>query len=175
MVAGVAAAQQMIPIVNPGFEEVSRPLAENEVTNGSGGADVPVGTRQSLYGLAEYDNLVSVPGWRTFEADPNDPGSIVYAGVMNPPEAGEGSIEGLGGTNVAALMVSPMQQTLPVLVQPSTTYRLTFRAGFANGFTTNGVYVALIGAPDLETPVYFAGADSAVIAVGSGLNAPQST
>ncbi len=173
--SGAIAAQQQLPIVNPGFEQVSRVLMEDEVTNGSGGVGVPVGTRNSLYGVPSYDAPVEVAGWRTYLPAPGDTDTLIYAGVMNPPPEGFASIDGVVGTHVAALMVAPMQQTLPVRVEPDTTYRLTFRAGFARGFTENGVYVALLGAPDLETPVYFLGPTDRTIGFTAGLYAPQST
>ncbi|MCA9287296.1 MAG: hypothetical protein KDA05_01850 [Phycisphaerales bacterium] len=153
---------EVLPIINPGFESVSRPLAVGEITNGAGGAGVPVGTRPNLFAGPQFASSVEVEGWRSPLPPPMNPNATIRVGVLNPHEVQPGVpyLSGYTGTHVAWGQVAPMQQTLPVFIQPSTTYRLTFLAGFGRFETQEGVYVGLYGAPDLETPVYNTSAGS---------------
>ena len=152
MVAGAAWARPALPIVNPGFELTSRPLMEGEVSNGAGGVGVPVGTRPSMFSPPQFDNLVEIPGWRTYLPPPENPDAMIWAGVLRSPS---GYITGgLGGANVAQSHHMPMQQTLDVRVKPDTRYTLTFRAGIGVGDTSEGIYVSLLAAPDLMTPAF---------------------
>lgn len=145
----------MLPIVNPGFEQLSRPLVPGEVTNGAGGVGVLVGTRSGPFELPQYDDPVEVPGWRTFL--PSAPDVVVHAGVLHPPTGGQPAfLSGYSGDNVASLRHHWIQQTLPVRWQPNTHYSLSFLAGAAADKPGDGVYVALLGSPDLET-LAFAG------------------
>lgn len=144
-----------LPIINPGFEEVSRPLAVGEITNGAGGAGVAVGTRASFFASPQFEDTVEVAGWRTFLPPPNNPTATIRAGAMRPPIFGMTPfLNGYSGVHVASLQNASMQQTLPVPLEPDTRYELTFLAGFGVGTTPEGVYVALLAVPDLES-VYF--------------------
>ncbi len=161
----VAAAPYLVPIVNPDFEQVSRPLNVGEITNGAGGVGVFVGTRANFFAGPDYTSPVEVPGWRTFT--PTNPSTIVRAGAMNPPVFTQGPyITGYSGVNIATLQVTPMQQTLPFLVQPSTRYTLTFRAGIGRFDSDYAAFAALIAVPD-TTALYFRGNPATVTLVGT--------
>lgn len=120
-----------IEIINPSFELTSRPLAVGEQSNGAGGVGVPVSTRfPFMGGTPSWDNPVEVLGWRTrLITQPST--SINRAGVLNPPTLlnGQQFIQGQAGQNVLANQISQVGQTLGVLVQPSTRYRLDFLGG----------------------------------------------
>ncbi|MEZ6234058.1 MAG: hypothetical protein R3B68_07705 [Phycisphaerales bacterium] len=154
--AGAAASAEVLPIINPGFEAVSRPLAVGEITNGAGGAGVPVGTRPNFFAGPQFADRVEVEGWRSNLPPPNNPGATIRVGALRPHEVqpGVAYLSGYSGEHVAWGQNAPMQQTLPVLIQPSTTYRLTFLAGFGRFESQEGVYVGLYGAPDLQTLVF---------------------
>ncbi|MCA9280127.1 MAG: hypothetical protein H6815_12235 [Phycisphaeraceae bacterium] len=154
--SGVAYAQTQLPIINPSFEQVSRPLASGELTNGCGGVGVSVGTRASFFAQPQFVNTVEVAGWRTYLPPPQNPTALIYAGVLNSPDVGAGQpyLTGHTGMHVANLHHVAMQQTLPVFIQPNTHYRLSFLAGFGTGETQEGIYVWLLGAPDLSTIVF---------------------
>lgn len=171
---GVASthAQQQLPIINPGFEQTSRPLAPGEVTNGSGGEGVPVGTRPDVYSPAQFDDLIEVPGWRTRLPPPNNPTATMWAGVLNSPEGQQPFLTGHVGSNVAALQHVPMQQTLPVFIEPNTRYRLTFLSGYGFGMSPDGIFIALLAAPDLETPVFYGEAGHVILVASQGLYPP---
>ena len=168
------ASAEVLPIINPGFETVSRPLAVGEISNGAGGAGVPVGTRASVFAGPQFVDTVEVEGWRTYLPPPNNPTATIRAGAYSPPEfqPGVAYLSGYSGTHVAWTQNAPMQQTLPVLIEPATTYTLTFRAGVGRGDTPEGVYVGLYGATDLETLVFNASTGS-VLAITQGLVAPN--
>lgn len=180
-VAAFPAAQapgQIIPIINPSFEETSRPLLVGEQTNGVGGAGVPVATRFPFAGgTPSWADPVEVPGWRGF-VQPPPSGAINYAGVLNPPLVGGGGgqtfIEGQHGQNVLANQVSRCGQILDHLVQPNTRYRLDFLGGIGR-FDSNYFFaVSLITAPTLDTlPLEsWPGADVRRLAITSGLGHP---
>lgn len=146
------APAQELPIVNPGFEQLSRPLAPGEITNGAGGTGVPVGTLADFFALPQFDDPVEVAGWRT--PLPSGQGNFtVYAGVMNPPPGlpNEPFLEGYSGTYVAATRHVWMQQTLPVRYRPRTRYTLSFLCGAGRTEPGDGVYAALLASPDLAT------------------------
>jgi hypothetical protein len=152
---------ELLPIINPGFEMTSRPLAPGEITNGAGGAGVFVGTRFPWAGGGvSFDDPVEVPGWRTLLPPPQNPNATIYAGVLNPPILSSGGnpvpfMTGYEGQYIAAVQHSSMQQTLNVQVQPNVHYCLSFLAG--NGMFDQGqaVYVGLLASPDLETLAFF--------------------
>lgn len=145
-----------LPIINPGFEELSRALSLGELTNGAGGEGVPVGTRASFFAPPQFADTVIVPGWRTLLPPPNNPTATIRAGAMMPPVNGQTRfLSGYSGANVASLQNAFMQQTLAVMLEPNTRYELSFVAGFGVGTTPEAVYVWLLAAPDLESP-YFA-------------------
>lgn len=170
LVLAAASGAQTLPIVNPGFEEVSRPLAVGEITNGVGGAGVAVGTRATFFHPPQFVDTVEVPGWRTYLPPTTN---TVYAGVMHPPtnSMGQPFVTGHSGAHVATLHHVWMQQTLPVRVRPRTRYRLSFLAGIGLWQPGDGVYVALLAAPDLETPA-FPGVPGVTTMVLSGQFAP---
>lgn len=148
----MSASAEFLPIVNPSFEETSRPLAIGELTNGAGGAGVPVGTKPMMFSPPQFDNLVEVPGWRTYLPPENDPEATLWAGVLSVPNIGDVPyLDNADGQNVAQLHHHWMQQTLNVHVQPNTHYRLTFLAGTGFADTHEGIYVSMLAAPDLET------------------------
>lgn len=121
---------ELLPVVNPSFETLSRPLAVGEQTNGSGGAGVPLATRFPFAGgEVSWANPVEVPGWRTRVRPFGDPVTI-RAGVLNPPLlAGQPFIAGQDGQNVFAIQNLQVGQTLNVLLQPNMRYTLTFLGG----------------------------------------------
>jgi hypothetical protein len=147
-----AAHAVVIPIVNPGFEELSRPLAAGEMSNGCGGAGVPVGTRTGFFSPPSFTSLVEVPGWRTNLPPPNNPTAIVYAGALRPGASAQGPyMTGHGGEMLGYAMISPMQQTLDAVIEPSRLYTLRFKAGIGRTDSSNGIYVALCAMPDRTT------------------------
>lgn len=149
------ASADLIPIVNPGFEEISRPLEPGQQTNGAGGSAVGVGVRGYMSGPVDLSNPVHVAGWRTRLPPIDNPTAMVYAGVLNPPVSGSTSfLTGQSGTYVGSVQVAAMQQTLNATVQPNTHYRLSFLAGFGKWATVTGVYASLLASPDLETLVF---------------------
>jgi len=164
-------AAVLLPIINPSFETLSRPLAVGEITNGSGGAGVPVGTRPDFSASPQFVDTVEVPGWRT--ALPAN-SSIVHSGVMNPPFDGGGMpfLTGYSGTYVVSARIANMQQTLPVLIQPDTRYRLTFLSGIGLWEPGGGVFASLLGTPDLTT-LAFLGTPNVTVLANSAYVPPQ--
>lgn len=162
-----AGAPYVVPIVNAGFEEVSRPLAVGEITNGCGGLGVLVNTRAGFNSPPSNANPVEVAGWRTNLPPPNNPGATVRAGVMNPPVFPQGDyISGYSGVNIATLQVAPMQQTLDHVIQPNTRYRLSFKAGIGRFDSDYAAFVGLIAVPDREG-LYFRGVAPSITLVGT--------
>ncbi|MDX2130495.1 MAG: hypothetical protein SFY69_00395 [Planctomycetota bacterium] len=148
------AGADVIPIVNPSFEVLSRPLAVGEQTNGAGGVGVPVGTRYPFGGGpsgVSWTDPVEVPGWRTRLRAFGDPATN-YAGVLHPPSVGgQPFITGQDGTNVVAVQIAQMGQTLDALVMPNTRYRLDFLGGIGRIDSDYILSVSLIAVPDLAT------------------------
>ncbi|MGE3181169.1 MAG: hypothetical protein AB7N71_06020 [Phycisphaerae bacterium] len=150
------ASGEFLPIVNPGFEETSRPLAIGEQTNGAGASGISVGTRFPFqFGPVLWSDPVEVPGWRTLLRPFGDPGAI-RTGVLHPPEISPGVpfITGREGNYLVAAQTAFLQQTLPVLIAPNTRYRLRFLGGIGRGDSDYILNVALLAAPDLETFSY---------------------
>ncbi len=140
----------VLPIINPSFEDLSRPLAVGEQTNGAGGAGVPVATRFPFGGGSfSWDNPVEVPGWRTYLPPMGSP-AFVYAGALNPPMFGDQPfITGQDGQNVVALQVSKMGQALDVLLEPNTRYELSFLGGIGLFGSDYFLGLSLIAVEDL--------------------------
>lgn len=151
------ASAASITIINPSFEQTSRPLALGEQTNGVGGAGVPLGTRFPFIGggsTVSWNNPVEVPGWRTQVAPFGSPG-VNRRGVLNPPMIGDQPfITGQHGQYVAAAQLGLFQQTLDHQLLPNTRYRLDFLAGIGRTDTDYFAGVSLLAAPDLETLAY---------------------
>lgn len=160
---GSAIAQPVdLPIVNPGFEELNVTLRPGEQTNGAGGVpggsgllESPVNTRWGYPfqpGTSQPQTGVIVPGWRT---TPGATGSL--AGVLNPDvmfSSGGGQspwMTGYTGNHVATAQAAVMQQTLNVLLQPETTYTVSFTAGIGTTDLSYHPVVQLLAAPDLTT------------------------
>lgn len=164
--ASAAGAPYLVPIINADFEQTSRPMNIGEITNGAGGAGVFVGTRDNFNDTTpDYTSPVEVPGWRTFV--PVNPASTVRAGVMTPPIFPGGAyITNYSGSQLATLQITPLQQTLPFLVQPNTRYTLTFRAGIGRFDSDYAAFAALIAVPD-TTNLYFRGNAGTVTLVGT--------
>ncbi len=164
---------QLLPIVNPGFERVSRPLAVGEVTNGAGGVGVPVGTIPDPFGLPQFVDTVSVAGWRTFLPSPPSSNPI-YAGVLRPYNnlQGQPLLVGYSGNHVASLRNVWMQQTLTARIQARTRYRLSFLAASGLWEPRSGIYVALLAAPDRETLAFAGTPGVATLVFSSILPAP---
>lgn len=159
-VSAAHAAPYFVPIVNADFEQVTRPLNVGEITNGAAGVGVTVGTRSSFNAPPDYTSPVEVPGWRTFT--PSNPNTIVRAGVMNPPNFPNGAyITNHSGAYIATLQITPLQQTLPFLVQPDTRYELTFRAGIGRFDSNYAAFAALTAVPDTAV-LYFRNAPGTV-------------
>ena len=141
-----------LPVINPSFEQTSRPLAVGEQTNGAGGAGVPVATRFpfDLTGPS-WDNPVEVFGWRTRLRPPGST-DIVYAGVLNPPDVdGVPFVTGQDGQNVFAIQVAQAGQAVNATLQPNTRYRLDFRGGIGWMDFNYFLAVSLIAVDDLAT------------------------
>lgn len=143
-----------VPIVNPGFEQLTRLLAPFESSNGARGLGEPVGTYFFTQPtLVSLDDPVGVAGWRTFE--PADPGALIYAGVVRTGTVGAVPfLIGSSGDYVAGSRVSPMAQTLDEIVQPGTTYVLRFSAGYGINEFASGVYVSVLGTADRDAFVF---------------------
>ncbi len=129
---GVQAEQ--VPIVNPGFETVSRVLSGGEQTSGIGGPDTLVATRSPFpfgTGIVDWSDPVTVPGWRT-RTLPFGTNEEILAGVLRPrPIDGEPFITGLVGDHVLAIQASLVGQKTTALLQPNTTYTLDFLGGIS--------------------------------------------
>lgn len=154
--SGTLAAAELLPIVNPSFEQLSRPLAVGEQTNGAGAAGVPVATRFPFAGGAvSWDDPVEVAGWRTLLRPFGDP-AVIRAGVLNPPERSPGMpfITGYDGQYLVTAQAARMQQTIEAQLLPSTHYRLSFLAGIGLFDPDYSVFVSLLASPDLDTFAY---------------------
>lgn len=151
LLAPAAALGATVPIINASFEEVSRPLAVGEVTNGVGGAGVSVATRFIVPGngtTPSWADPVVVPGWRTF-VQPAPSTATIRAGVLNPHLVnGVPFIQGQDGQNVAAIQNAGMGQALAITFAPSTRYRIDFRAGIG---LTDFDYFATVALVALDT------------------------
>ncbi len=151
-----ASVAVVLPIVNPGFEQLNVTLRPGEQTNGAGGAppglpETAVNTRWQFPfqpGGNSPQTGVIVPGWRT---TPGAPGSL--AGVLNPNVSFGGTpwITGYSGAYVAVAQAAFMQQTLDVQLAPSTTYTLSFLAGIGITDSSYAPLIQLLAAPDLAT------------------------
>lgn len=141
----------LIPIVNPSFESISRPLEVGEQSNGAGGSGTPVATRFPFGAGVSWANPVAVPGWRTY-THPVGSTNTVYAGVLNPPNLpGQFAIAGHDGNYLAAVQVAQIGQTLTTLLQPSTHYKLSFLGGIALHGSDYHLGASLIVVPDQAT------------------------
>lgn len=144
----------LLPIVNPSFENVSRPLLVGEQSNGAGGAAVPVGTRFPFGGGPPgvlWDNPVEIPGWRTHLRPFGDPAPTL-AGVLNPPLiGGQPFITGQDGQNVAAVQILQMGQTLNTQLAANTRYHLDFLGGIGRFGTPYILNISLLAVDDLDT------------------------
>lgn len=132
--ATTAAHAQHVPIVNPGFESVSRQLAPGEQTNGIGGDGVLVGTRSPFPfggGAVSWADPVTVPGWRSRTVPFGSPDEIL-AGVLRPTEiGGDPFITGIEGDNALAIQAAIVGQKTSAVLQPNTEYTLGFLAGMS--------------------------------------------
>ena len=169
---GVSIVAQEIPISNPGFEIVSRPLDSGEITNGAGGDGVLVGTRLSLFDPPQFDDVVEIPGWRTF-LPTGDPITIL-TGVLNPPatKSGKPFVAGFSGQYFASARNVWMQQTLNHQLVPNTRYRLTFLCGSSLTEPGDGVFAGMVATPDLNT-LAFAGVPGTTTLALSNFLAPE--
>ena len=133
-VVGSGVYAEPVPIVNPGFETVSRELEGGEQTNGIGGDGVLVGTRSSFpfgVGLVDWSNPVTVPGWRTWTVPFGSDGEVL-AGVLRPTEVdGMPFVTGIEGENTLAVQAALVGQTTGALLEPGTTYTLSFLGGIS--------------------------------------------
>lgn len=129
-----SAPAQIIPIVNPGFESVSRPLELAEQTNGIGGSEILVGTRTPFPfggGPVDWSAPVTVPGWRTIVVPFRSPGEVL-AGVFRPTDfGGTPFVTGIEGDHVLAVQAAVVGQETAAVLQPDTTYNLSFLAGIS--------------------------------------------
>ncbi|MBC7771676.1 MAG: hypothetical protein H7210_04200 [Pyrinomonadaceae bacterium] len=146
----------LLPLVNPGFEQVNVTLRPGEQTNGAGGGppgvpETPVNTRWRppfQQGGNMPQSGVLIPGWRTM---PGGRGSL--AGVLNPAVdfGGRPWMAGYSGNYVAVAQAAFMQQTLDVQIASSTTYTLRFLAGIGLSDSEYSPLIQLLAAPDLMT------------------------
>ncbi|MFN0136501.1 MAG: hypothetical protein ACKVS9_10355 [Phycisphaerae bacterium] len=164
---------ELLSIINPSFETLSRPLAVGEQTNGSGGAGVPLATRFPFAGgEVSWANPVEVPGWRTRVRPFGDPVTI-RAGVLNPPLlAGQPFITGQGGQHVFAIQNLQLGQTLNVLLQPNTRYTLTFLGGVGRFDSEYFLSPSLIAVDSLSTLPLENEPGVQRLAIARGLNVP---
>ncbi|MFN0132144.1 MAG: GC-type dockerin domain-anchored protein [Phycisphaerales bacterium] len=153
VVAMAASRADVLPIVNPGFEQLNVTLRAGEQTNGAGGGVTPVTTRW-VFPFPSNGNLpqsgVIVPGWRTYIPQP---GSGVLAGVLRPDVLFGGTpwMSGYSGSHVIAAQAAEVSQTLNVRWQPSTTYTLRFLAGIGITDSEYAPLIGLLATPDLTT------------------------
>lgn len=147
----LAAWTAPLPVVNPSFEQLSRPLAVGEQTNGAGGVGVPVATRFPFGGGGvNWDDPVEVAGWRTRLRPPGDP-ATVPVGVLNPPLlGGEPFVTGQDGQYVCAVQAAQIGQTIDALLQPATRYRVSFLGGIGRFDTNYILSVSLIAVADVQ-------------------------
>ncbi|MGD1917246.1 MAG: GC-type dockerin domain-anchored protein [Phycisphaerales bacterium] len=123
-----------VPIVNPGFETINRPLAGGEQSNGAGGAGVELGTYSTFPfggGVVDWSNPVIVPGWQTRTVPFGSPSQIL-AGVLRPTDVGgDPFITGIEGDHVFAIQAALAGQDTGVLLRPNTEYTLGFLGGIS--------------------------------------------
>lgn len=152
IVSGSVASGEPLPIVNPSFEDISRPLDPGEQTNGSGGAGVLVATRTPFGNpLPSWANPVEVAGWRT-RLVPQGSTDEILAGVLNPPLIdGQPFITGQDGKNVFAIQASQVGQTINAQIQPNTRYRLDFIGGIGITDSEYCLSPTFIAVDDLTT------------------------
>lgn len=146
-----------IPIVNPGFETVSRPLVGGEQTNGIGGDDILVATRSPFpfgVGIVDWSDPVTVPGWRTYTVPFGSPGQIL-AGVLRPaPIDGTPFVTGAEGGHVLAIQAALVGQETSAVLQPDTTYTLSFLGAVSQFDSDYFISVSLTAIEDgVEVPV----------------------
>ena len=149
---------EFLTIVNPGFESLNVTLTPGEQTSGAGGVPGESGLPETAVSTTwkspfqQGGNLpqsgVFVPGWRT-----KFPAFGGPAGVLNPAVEFGGTpwLTGYSGAHVAVAQNAIMQQTLNVVLQPSTTYTLSFLAGIGITDTPYAPLLQLLAAPDLST------------------------
>ena len=140
-----------VPIVNPGFESVSRELVGGEQSNGIGGEGVLVGT-QSPYpfggGSVDWSDPVLVPGWRTRTVPFGSPGSIL-AGVLRPMDIdGMPFVIGIEGDHVLPVQAALVGQATEEVLAPDTTYTLSFLGGISRFDSDYFFAVSLIAVED---------------------------
>lgn len=153
-----AARADLLPIVNPGFEELNVVLRPGEQTNGAGGVPGGSGLPETMvntrwqFPFQPNGNVaqsgVIVPGWRT---QPGGTGSL--AGVLNPAVTFgvQAWMTGYSGAHVGVAQAAYMQQTLNVRLQARTTYTLSFLAGIGITDSSYSPLIQLLASPDLET------------------------
>lgn len=151
---GSSLRAESIPIVNAGFESVSRPLNEAEQTNGIGGTEILVGTKTPFpfgVGIVDWSAPVTVPGWRTFVVPFQSPGEVL-AGVFRPTELdGTPFVTGVEGDNVLAVQAALVGQKTTVILQPDTTYTLSFLGGISPFDSDYFLSVSLTAIDDTAT------------------------
>lgn len=142
---------ELLPIINPGFEELNITLRPGEQTSGAGGGITPVSTRfPSPFpsnGQSPQSGAI-VPGWRTLTG-----GGGNLAGVLRPDVTFGNApwMTGYSGNHIAAAQAAHMQQTLNVQLQPRTTYTLSFLAGIGITDSDYSPFIGLFASPDLQT------------------------
>lgn len=148
----------VLPIVNPGFEELNIVLRPGEQTSGAGGVPTgsgltptPVSTRWQFPfqpGANTAQSGALVPGWRTVS-----PATGSLAGVLNPAVTFGGTpwMTGYSGNHIMAAQAAIVQQTLNVQVQPATMYTLSFLFGIGTSDSSYAPLIQLLAAPDLAT------------------------
>lgn len=145
---------KMLPIANPSFEQLSRPLAVGEQTNGMGGAGVQVATRFPFINNVNvsWSNPVEAPGWRTFVQPPPST-AIIRVGVLNPPDRQPGVpfMTGQDGSYLLAIQNAFLSQTLPVQLEPDTRYVMRFLGGIGWLDSDYFLPVALLATADTQT------------------------
>ena len=149
-----SAVADPVPLVNPGFEAVSRALAPGEQTNGIGGAGVQVGTMFPFPfgpGSVDWSDPVTVPGWQTPTLPFGDPRQIL-AGVLRPTDfGGDPFISGIGGDHVLAIQAAQAGQETSAVLQPDTEYTLGFLGGISQFDSDYFFAVSLIAIDDTAT------------------------
>ena len=126
---------QTVPIVNPGFESVSLPLAGGEQTNGIGGSGTLLGRYEPFpfgSGLVDWSAPVTVPGWQTFTVPFGSPIQLL-AGVLRPTDlGGTPFVTGIEGDHVLAVQAALVGQRTVADLQPDTTYTLSFQGAISS-------------------------------------------
>lgn len=170
---GMLVHGELLPVVNPSFEDLSRPLLIGEQTNGAGGDAVPVATRFPFGGGGvDWSNPVFVSGWRTFLPPPGDL-AVNYAGALNPPLlGGEPFVVGHDGQYVAAVQAARMGQALNVLLRANTRYRLSFLGGIGRFGTPYILSAGLIAVDDPAALPLMGQPGVIMLALSSGATPP---